>query len=108
MKKTNLMALIMFLALSASPVFAAKSGNTANTSATTTETETRLTNEEVNALTSRVYEIRDMDKSDLSAAEKSELKSELKEINATIKSDPYIYIGGSTLIIIIVLLILLH
>jgi hypothetical protein len=108
MKKNNLMALIMFLTLSASPVFAAKSGNTANTSATTTETENRLTTEEVNAMTSRVIEIRDMDKSDLSAAEKTELKNELKEIKATMKSDPYIYIGGSTLVIIIVLLILLR
>lgn len=107
MKKTNLMALIIFLTLGASPAFAAKSGNTANATATTTETETRLTTEEVNALTLRVKEIRDMDKSDLSAAEKSELKSELKEIKETMKSEPYIYIGGTTLILVIILLIIL-
>ena len=102
MKKMKLMALVMFMALSASPLFAAIS----NSAATTTATENSLTTEEVATLTSRVEEIRDMDKSNLSATEKSELKSELKEIKSTIKSDPYIYIGGSTLIILIIVLII--
>jgi CHASE3 domain sensor protein len=105
MKKINLLAFIMFITLSASPVFAAKTSNASKSPAT--ETESRLTTEEVNTLTSRVNEIRDMDKSNLSASEKSELKSELKEIKETIKSEPYIYIGGGTLILIIILLIIL-
>lgn len=103
MKKTNLLALIMFITLSATPLFAAKSSN----SETNTEMSSSLTKEEVSTLTSRVEEIRDMDKSDLSAAEKSDLKNELKDIKETMKSDPYIYIGGSTLIILIILLIVL-
>lgn len=103
MKKTNLLALIMFMTLSATPLFAAKSNN----SETTTEMESSLTKEEVSTLTSRVEEIRDMDKSELSATEKSDLKNELKDIKETMKSDPYIYIGGSTLLILIILLIVL-
>jgi hypothetical protein len=48
-----------------------------------------------------------MDKSTMTLSEKSELKSELKEIKATMKSsDPYIYIGGSTLIVLIIVLII--
>jgi hypothetical protein len=103
MKKTNLLALIMFMTLSATPLFAAKSTN----SETTTEMKSGLTKEEVSILTSRVEEIRDMDKSELSATEKSDLKNELKDIKETMKSDPYIYIGGSTLLILIILLIVL-
>lgn len=102
MKKINFLALLMFISLSVSPVFAAKAEPKA-----TTATENSLTKEEVATLTSRVEEIRDMDKSNLSASEKSELKSELKEIKETMKSDPYIYIGGSTLIVLIILLIIL-
>jgi len=106
MKKINLLALLMFISLSVSPVFAA---NTASKSAaTTTEMDSKLTQEEVTALTARVEEIREMDKSEMTATEKSELKSELKDIKETMKSsDPYIYIGGSTLLILIIVLIIL-
>jgi len=103
MKKTKLMALVVFMALSATPLFAAATSSTAKTSAT----ENSLTAEEVATLTARVEEIRDMDKSNLSATEKSELKSELKEIKKTMKSEPYIYIGGGSLILILILLIIL-
>jgi len=61
----------------------------------------------MSSLSARVIEIRDMDKSNLSSVEKSELKSELREIKDTMKRGPYIYIGGSTLILIIILLIIL-
>lgn len=99
MKKIKFLALLMFISLSVSPAFA----STAKSATTSTE----LTKEEVSSLTSRVEEIRDMDKSDLTASEKSELKSELKEIKETMKSAPYIYIGGSTLLILIIVLIIL-
>ena len=105
MKKLKLMALVMFITLSASPLFANKTSSTTNNEATTTENA--LTKEEVSTLTSRVEEIRDMDKSYLSASEKSDLKNELKDIKATMNRDPYIYIGGTTLILLIILLIIL-
>lgn len=101
MKKINFFALLMFISLSVSPVFASTSESKS------AATSTALTKEEASSLASRVEEIRDMDKSNLTASEKSELKSELKEIKETMKSEPYIYIGGTTLIILIILLIVL-
>ncbi|MCE5332212.1 MAG: hypothetical protein LLF95_08735 [Bacteroidales bacterium] len=106
MKKTIFFALLTIFSLSASSVFATKTNST-NTTVAPAATENKLSEEEISTLTSRVKEIRDMDKSNLSASEKSELKSELKEIKETIKSDPYIYIGGSTLLILIIVLIIL-
>jgi maltose-binding protein MalE len=106
MKKTIFFALLTIFSLSAVPTFAAKSST--NATETTTEASNKLTEEEMSALTTRVKEIRDMDKSEMTSGEKSELKSELKDINKTMKSnEPYVYIGGSTLLIIILLLILL-
>ncbi len=58
------------------------------------------------ALKARVDEIRDMDKSELSRAEKRELRNELKDNKAILQSRG-IYIGGGTLILIIILIILL-
>lgn len=105
MKKINFFALLMFISLSVTPAIAANAESKATVSETTTESS--LTSEEMNALTSRVEEIRDMDKSNMTSSEKKELKSELKEIKETMKSEPYIYIGGSTLLILIIVLIVL-
>ncbi len=105
MKKINFFALLMFISLSVTPAIAANTESKATASETATESS--LTSEEMNALTSRVEEIRDMDKSNMTSSEKKELKSELKEIKETMKSEPYIYIGGSTLLILIIVLIVL-
>jgi len=44
----------------------------------------------------------------MSASEKKELKNEVKEIKATMHKDGvYLYVGGSTILIIILLLIIL-
>lgn len=103
MKKIFLFALIMFITLGVTPAFATESSNASSSSAS----EASLTNEEVAALTSRVEEIRVMDKSNLTATEKIDLKNELKDIKETVKSDPYVYIGSSTLILILIILIIL-
>ncbi len=102
MKKIKFLALLMFISLSVLPAFSSSKNKTE-----VTATENTLTKEEASTLTTRVEEIRDMDKSELSASEKNELKSELKEIKATMKNEPYIYIGGGTLILILILLIIL-
>jgi protein-disulfide isomerase len=105
MKKTIFCALLAIFSLSAVPTFASKP---AATTETTTETTTKLSEEEISNYRARVEEIRDMDKSDLSASEKKELKTELKEIKATMHKDgTFIYIGGSTIVIIIILLLIL-
>lgn len=104
MKKTIFIALLAIFSFGTAPAFA----TSAKATETATEANSKLTSEEVTALTTRVEEIRDMDKSAMTLSEKSELKSELKEIKETMKSsDPYVYIGGSSLIILIIVLIIL-
>ena len=106
MKKTIFIALLAIFSLSAAPTFATTSTTTAT--ATTTETKSKLTAEEIANYRSRVEEIRAMDKSELTSSEKAELKTELKEIKATMHKDgTVIYIGGSTLLIILILILIL-
>jgi hypothetical protein len=72
------------------------------------KTENKLSEEEVSRMLKRVEEIRNIDKSDLSSEEKVELKKELKEYKKELrKNDPYIYVGGAGLILLIILVILL-
>jgi flagellar motility protein MotE (MotC chaperone) len=74
----------------------------------------RMTEEEKNArvstIKSRVEEIRDMDRSNLSRAERKELRRELKDLNkearAIGRGGVYISLGGILLIILILILIL--
>lgn len=102
MKKTIFFALLTIFSLSATTTFAAKKTSTENA------TEVRLTTEEINDYKTRVEEIRDMDKSEMSSLEKKELKNELKDIKTTMRNQgPYIYIGGTSLLLIIILLIIL-
>ena len=119
MKKTIFIASLAIFSLSATTTFAIlkeqpvtlthlqKSLKKLVEASTENATEVRLTTEEINDYKTRVEEIRDMDKSEMSSLEKKELKSELKDIKATMRSQPYIYIGGTTLLLIILLLILL-
>ena len=105
MKKTIFCALLAIFSLSAVPTFAAT--NSAKSTETTTETKSKLSEEEISSYRARVEEIRDMDKSEMTSSEKKELKNELKDIKATMHKDGvYFYVGGSTLLIIILILIL--
>jgi hypothetical protein len=110
MKKTIFFALLMIISMSASTAFAAISNpkNPTEKTAIPAKTENRLTDEQVARMKNRVEEIRDMKKSDLSKSEKLALRNEVKEIKQTIKKDGgYVYIGGATLILIIILIIIL-
>jgi exopolyphosphatase/pppGpp-phosphohydrolase len=70
-------------------------------------TTDKLSEDEINRLTKRVEEIRDMDKSDLTLKEKKELKKELREIKETVKKDGgYIYIGAGTILVILLIVLL--
>lgn len=80
----------------------------AKAEATAPAVENKLSAEELSSMKSRVEEIRDMDKSNMTAKEKRDLKKELKETKENIsKRDGYIYIGTGTLLLIILLIILL-
>jgi len=106
MKKTIFFALLAIFSLSAAPTFATKSAT--NATEATPETSSKLTEDEISTYRARVEEIRDMDKSEMTSSEKTELKTELKGIKATMHRDgTYIYIGGSTLLIILILLLIL-
>jgi hypothetical protein len=67
----------------------------------------RLSAEEIQQLELRVFEIRDMDRSALTDEEKLELREELRDIRKAVQR-PFIYIGGSTILLIIILILLLR
>lgn len=108
MKANHLSVLLMALVMSTPAAFCSASKTTTEDPATSPVVENKLTAEEVNAMTKRVEEIRDMDKTDMTVTEKRELKKELKETKENIRKDGgYIYIGTGTVILIIILLLLL-
>jgi hypothetical protein len=107
MKKTMIMVYLMIISLGVTSAFAAETKNKDN-SAIPEKTENKMTAEELSRLTRRVEEIKDMDKTELTAKEKRVLKKELREIKENVKRDGgYIYIGAGTLLVIILLVILL-
>lgn len=104
MKKIIPFAFIMIFMLSASTFAAAGSKNPGNLP----KTENKLSEEEVGRLTRRVEEIREMDKTNMAAKEKHELRKELKGIKKNVRRDGgVIYISAGTLILIIILILLL-
>ena len=105
MKKLLLFVFVTIFSLSTLTTFA---GNDSKKLAVPDKTENKLSAEEISKLTNRVEEIRDMDKTDMTAKEKRDLRKELTTIKKNVKrSGGYVYIGGSTLLLIIILIILL-
>ncbi len=110
MKKILLFTLIMIFTMGAPIAFAtvADPKATAENAAVPVKTENKLSEEELSRLTKRVEEIRNMDKTNMTAKEKRGLKKELKEIKTNVRKDGGgVYIGVGTLILIIILLIVL-
>jgi len=110
MKKIISFVIVAIFSLGAMTAFASSSDKNSETEklAVPVKTEIKLSDEEIDRITKRVEEIRTMDKSDLTSAEKSELKSELKAMKENVKkAGGTIYIGGATLLLIIILVLLL-
>jgi hypothetical protein len=64
---------------------------------------------ETSVLMQRIEFIKDMDKSNLTSSEKSELRTEVKAIHNELKQrGPYLYISAGALILILVLVLLLR
>lgn len=104
MKKSIFFAFTMIFMLSASTFAATGVKNPENL----TKTENKLSEEEANRLIRRVEEIRDMDKTNMAASEKRELRKELRATQKNVKRDSgVVYISAGTLILIIILVILL-
>jgi hypothetical protein len=109
MKKTIFLALAMIISLSASTVFANEKDpkSSPENLVIPSKTENKLSEEEVNRLTRRVEEIRDMDKSEMTGKEKKEIRKELKETKENVRrNDGTVVIGVGTLLLIIIILIL--
>ncbi|MDP2339074.1 MAG: hypothetical protein Q8N05_21990 [Bacteroidota bacterium] len=105
MKKTIFFAIVMIFTLGATTTFANKTDLKSNAPVAT---ENKLSSEEVSRLTSRVEEIRNMDKSEMTVSEKRELRKESKGIKENVrKSGEVIYISGGTLLLIILIIILI-
>jgi Flp pilus assembly protein TadB len=108
--KKSIFGILMILMFSATMAFAGKTdikSNSDNT-AVIAKTENKLSAEEVTRLTKRVEEIRDMDKSDMTATEKRELRKEVKGIKENVrKNGEVIYISGGTLLLIILIIVLI-
>lgn len=109
MKRTIIFVCMLVFSLSATTTFAKKAETKAVSEETTVKIiETELTEEEMEHLTLRVEEIRDMDRSTLTVEEKHELKRELKEIRENARrGSSTIVIGTGTLLLIIILILLL-
>lgn len=109
MKTKHFFVLLLVLVLSAPIAFGSDSKSVTESAATTATVESKLSAEELSSLTKRVEEIRDMDKSNMTAKEKRELRKELKATKENIRRDGgYIYIGTGTLILILIILLILH
>lgn len=110
MKKSIFFVIVMFFTMSATLAFAGNKDlkSDAEKSAVPVKTEIKLSEAEIALLTTRVEEIRNMDKTDMNAKEKKELRKELKVIKKNVeRSGGTIYIGGATLVLLIILIILL-
>lgn len=110
MKKTIFFAIVMMFTMSVSMAFAGNKDlkSDAEKSAIPVKTENQLSEDEISRLTKRVEEIRDMDKSEMNSKERTELRKEMKEIKKNVKkAGGTIYIGGATLVLIIILILIL-
>lgn len=109
MKKSIGFTLVMILIMSATAAFAGnKNEKSDSEKATSPVIENKLSEEELDVMRDRITEIKDMDKSEMNSSERKELRKEVKEIKKDIKKGGgTIYIGGATLLVIILLIILL-
>jgi hypothetical protein len=103
MKKFTLSLMIMVLSLIAIPGTAFANTNPATSAAPTGEVPA-----EVQAMYNRLEEIKAMDKSEMTRAEKKELRKEVRTIKSELRSTGNgVYLSIGAIIIIILLLILL-
>ena len=97
------LALVFMLSISANTVMAADKSDK-NKTELTAEQQAQLTR-----ITNRVEEIRHMDKSNLTRAEKKELRKELREMKSQARAmggGVYLSVGAIIIIILILILIL--
>ena len=104
MKKLTLVLITAFMLLTIIPTQSRAEKEAAPVSTPATKPAESA---EVNAVIARLNEIKAMDKSKLSAAEKKELRKEVREAKSYIKEHSTVVISVTVLLLIIILLILL-
>jgi DNA-binding transcriptional MocR family regulator len=116
MKKIMMYVLAIVFLLCTSTVVEARSGKKIDSGnyALVVKKGEKLSDEDWNRIANRVEEIRHMDRSNMTAEERHELRQELREYQRHWRGDGYrhrggtvVIFGGGTLILIIVLIILL-
>lgn len=111
MKNLVFFVCLMFFALNASTILASelKEELRSENLAVIEVNENNVAEAEVHPLEIRIREIREMDKSDLTAEEKQELRKELKDIRREANQPSRgVYISISGLLIVILLILLLR
>lgn len=104
MKKLPLYLMMMVLSLSIFPTTSFASEKNAPVD----NAKTKEVPAEVKVMLDRLEEIKAMDKSEMKASEKKELRKEVREIKANLKaSNNGVYLSVGAIIIIILLLILI-
>jgi len=109
MKKTLMIAFIALITLNGNALFAMSPAEAAaeENLVVNTEKET-YTAEDIQLIAERVEEIRDMEKSGMTSEVRKAVKYELMRYKEIIQSmDPFIYIGGSGLLLLIIILIII-
>lgn len=106
MKKFVLFAFLVIFSLKAYTI-APDSKIKSENHAVPDKKEYKMSEDEANRLTTRVEEIRNMDKSKMTTKEKRELRKELRGINEKVHKDGgYIYISAGTAVFILILVII--
>lgn len=105
MKKTIFFAIVLILTMGSTNAFTAEKAVKSDTEILAVPmSENKVMEDEVINMNERLEEIRDMEKSELSAKDKKVLKKELKKNNKGLGT---IYIGGATLVLLIILIAIL-
>lgn len=106
MKKTLFFVIVLILSMGSTLAFASEKAVKASDTEVLAVpmSENKVLKEEIASMNERLGEIRDMEKSEMSAKDKKELKKELKKMK---KGSGTIYIGGATLILLIILIAIL-
>lgn len=102
MKKLKFFVVVLIVAMSSTLTFAAEDVVKLDIETLSVSiTESKIMGDEISIMNERLEEIRDMDKSELSNKDKKELKKKLRKTNGGI------YIGGATLILVVILIAIL-
>ena len=95
---------LMIFVLSPAMSFAVNNVNVNSETLSVPVTENKLMDVEISNMKERLEEIRDMDKAEMNAKDKKEIKKELKSMK---KASGGIYIGAGTLLLVVLLIVLL-